>query len=299
MSHVFLEVLAPSPTLQQDVLSALALAVFALFLPLFLVARAAFEAPQKGHSLEQEHVSNKLSSLPPASADMKTARRKKRKLRNHGRMIVGRHGSQDGPADAQHGQSDSDDAGAALEAAWNGSEVVDATVKTHLCAGSLGAAGAQSKAAPLLGASVSQTELQQAETNELHQQSDELHAEVQDCLRPIVCRNGIRQQLATEIEQKTQIAVVSSCLPDLPLLKEAEPQCEPERIAERSHGVEWGCIAERRYGRMVFLLHREIRAETQRRCPPGLGPLPGSTEVLTQESTPLKGLSTRRLTLRP
>jgi len=282
MAHVFVG------TLQQNVLISLALAVFALFLPMLLVARAACEASQKGHLLEQSHVSKKLSLPPPAGADVKTARRKKRKVRKHGKKVLGRHGGQGGSADVgQQGLSDSDDAGAALEAAWSGSETVDATVKNHLCTDSLGAAGGQCMATPLLSASVSQAELQQAETSELpaateRQQSDEFHAE---------------KQLATEIEQQTQTAVVSSCLPDQPLLQEAGPQYEPERTAEK--GVEWGCIAERRYGRMVFLLHREIRAETRRRCPPGLGPLPGSTEVMTCKSTPLRGLSTRRLTLRP
>jgi len=303
MVHVFLGVLPPSPTMQQNVLIALASAVLALFLLMLLVALVACDASQKGHLFEQEHVSTKLSLPPLAGAGVKTARRKKRKMRKHGKKTVGRHGDQDGLADVgQQGVSDSDDAGAALEAAWSGSEVVDATVKTHLGAGSLGVVGGHSMAAPLPPASISQAELQQTETNEPpavteHQQSDELHAEVQDCWEHIVCRNGIRQQLATEIEEKTRNAVVSSCLPDLPLLQEAELQCEPEQIAEC--GAEWGCIAECRYGRMVFLLHREIRAETQRRWPPGLGPLPCSAEVMTRESAPLKGLSTRRLTLRP
>jgi len=302
MAHVFLGLPASSPTLLQNVIVAVTLAVFALFLPILLVARAARVASKKGHLLEQEHVSKKLSLQPPAGADVKTAKRKKRKMRKHGQKSVGRHGVQDGTADGSHqGQSDSDGAGAALEAAWSGSEAADATLKIHLCVGSLGVAGSQSMVAPLLAASVSQAELQQAETNELpavaeHQQSNKLHAEAEDCWQSIVCPSGVRQQLAMEIEQKTQTTLVSSCPPDLPLLQEAEPQCEPEQTAE--YGAEWGCITERRYGRMVFLLHREIRAETLRRCPPGLGPLLGSTGAVTQESTPLKGLSTRRLTLR-
>jgi len=303
MAHVFLGLPASSPTLPQNVIIALTLAVFALFLPMLLVARAAREASQKCHLLQQEHVSKKLSLQPPAGADAKTAKRKKRKVRKHSQKTAGRHDVQDGPADDGHqGHSDSDGAGAALEAAWSGSEAADATLNTHLCAGSLCVVGGQSMVAPLLTASASQAELQQAETNELpavaeHQQSDKFHAETQDCWQPIVCSSGVRQQLAIEIEQKTQTTLVSSCPPALPIFQEAEPRCSPEQTAE--YGAEWGCIAERRYGRMVFLLHREIRAETLRRCPPGLGPLLGSTGAVTQESTPLKGFSTRRLALRP
>lgn len=303
MAYIFLGVSAPSPTLQQDVLIALALAVLALFLPMLLVVRAAREATQKGHLLEQECVSSKLSLPLPAGVGEKTVRRKKRKARKHCKTTSGRHGGQDGSADGgQMGLSDSDDAGAALEAAWSGSEAADATLKNHLYAGSCGAAGVESMAALVLSASASQAKLQQAETNELpgvveHQQSDEFHAEVRDCWQPSLFRNSIRQQRATaDIEQKNQTSVVLSCPPGLLPLHEAEPHCKPEQTA---NGAEWGCIAERRYSHMLLLLHREIRAETLQRCPPGLGPPPGSTATTAQESMPLRGLSTRRLTFRP
>jgi len=326
MAHVFLRAPAPSSTLQQEVLITLALAVFALFLPTLLVVRAAREALEEGHSLEQEHASKKLPLLLPAGASVKTAKRKKKKVRKNGKTIVGRHCGQDGLADSgRHGPSDSDDIGAALEAAWSGSEAVDATLKTR--PGSFGATGGQPMAAALLSASASQIELKEAEINELpgvaeHQQSDERHAEVQRTWQPSAWCDSSTQQLATEIGQNTQTATILDLppgllllqkaelqcepeqaqtatvlerLPGLLLLEETEPQCEPKQAAK--HGAEWGCVAERRYGRMVFLAHRKIRAETLQRCPPGLGL--ASQAAMTQESTLLKGLSTRSLTLWP
>jgi hypothetical protein len=304
MAHIFMGFQALSPSLQQDVIIALALAILALVLPMLLVMRAAHETAQKGHLLEQECVSKKLSSPPPAGAEVKTARRKKRKVRKHGKTSMGRHSGQDGPADGgQQELSDSDDAGAALEAAWSGSEAADATLNNRLYAVSVGVASSESMAALVLPASVSQAELQQAETNELpgvveHQQPDEFHAEVQDCWQPSIWRNGIGRQLTTfGVEQNIQTSVVPSCPPGLMPLQEAEPQCKAEQTAK--YGAEWGCIAERRYGHMLLLLHKEIRAETLQRCPPGLGPLPCPTVAMAQESMPLKGLSTRRLTFRP
>jgi len=301
MACAFLGVTAPSPTLQQDVLIALALAVFALFLPTLLVVRAAREALEKGHSSEQEHASKKLPLLPPAGASVKTARRKKRKVRKNGKTTVGRRCGQDSLADnGRQGPSDNDDIGAALEAAWSGSEAVDATLKTRLRAGSFGATGGQPMAAPLLSASASQIELKEAEINELPgvaepDQSDEFSDEVQELWQPSVWRDGMTHSPPIETDQETKTAIFPNCLPDASVPQEAqEPQCKPEQVAE--YGPEWGCMADRRYGRMVFLLHREIRAETLRRCPPGLGPLPGSPAVVTEEPVPcMQGFSTRRL----
>lgn len=304
MAHIFLGVQALSPSLQQDVIIALALAILALFFPMLLVMRAACDTAQKGPLLEQACVSKKLSLLPPAGADEKRARRKKRKVRKHGKATLGRHGGEDAPTDGgQQELSDSDGAGAALEAAWSGSEAADATSNNRLCAVNFDVVGSESIAALLLPASVSQAELQQAETNEFpcvveHHQSDEIHAEVQDCWRPSVCHNGIRRQLTTfDAELKAQTPVVPSPPPGLMPLQEAEPQCKAEQTA--NYGSEWGCTAERRYDRMLLLLHKEIRAQTLQRLPPGLGPLPGPATAMARESMPLKGLSTRRLTFRP
>jgi len=268
MAHKFVEVPLPLVTLKQDVLILFALALLTL-LPTLLIAQAAYEASQKGHPSQQERVLKKLSlPQPTVGADVKTARRKKRKPRKPAKKNGGQQCGQDGPANGgQQDLSDSDDTGAALEAAWSGSEFVDAPLKNCFCVGSPGVAGGEPMAAPFLPASASQVELQQAETNELpgvaeRQQSDEFHAGVQDCWQ-----------------------------------LEADPQCETTDAVEND--AEWGCIAERKYGRMLFLLHREIRAETLRRCAPGPGPLPCLSAAMAQESMPLKGLSTRRLTLWP
>jgi len=312
MAHEFVAVPVPLVTLKENVVIILALALLAL-LTQFIVARTAHEASQKDASSEQESLPKKQSLQQPiVDAEVKTGRRKKRKARKQIKTDVGQHCGQDCPADGgQHGLSDSDDNGAALEAAWSGPEAVDVPLKN--CLQPMGAPllamghrfgqdspadggkqglsdsdafGAaleaarsgsdtvdaplkncqQPMGAPLLPASASQVELQQAETKELpvvaeHQQSDEIDAGVQD-----------------------------SCL------AQVEPQCEPEDTAE---SAEWGCIAKRKYGRMVLLLHKEIRAETLRHYPPGLGPLRCSPGAVAQESMPLKCLSTRRLTFRP
>jgi len=274
MAYVFLGLTAPSSTWQQDVLVVLALAVVALFLPVLLVTQAAREAPQKGHLVEDLD-STKLS-LKPAGADVKTARQKKRKVRKHSKAAAGR------PCGQQR-LSDSDDIGASLESAGSGSEACN-----------------NRGAAPLLPASAPQVEFHEAKANELPgvaepDQSDEFSDEVQELWQPSVWRNGMTHSPPIETDQETKTAIFPNCLPDASVPQEAqEPQCKPEQVAE--YGPEWGCMADRRYGRMVFLLHREIRAETLRRCPPGLEPPLGSPATMTEELVPsLRGLSTRRL----